>query len=724
MSMLTPAPLFAAAQDGTDGAARDRLAEAASAVEPLISGPNAALWVGFGAFIIIFLLLIIAIIRGRVVKPAERRAHQDANFFEPAGADADITFDPPASEQGETAKLSKRELRRREKEARKSQKDHREDGRPHEREKPVSPLAIDEVEARGQSDESAEVEDNTPGRFSGLFGGRSKKKKHVEEREQTPEEHEAMLALTPEGPPPQNDHLADVTIERREPVPAPQAQNGHDQIQAAAQEKSAYEERRRALEAEAAERAVREAAEYERAEAERRRALEDAERARAEADESRRQVEVAREHAEREAAFERRKAEAALEQRMQSLQDMQRKLNDKTETLSSDAQAIHHRIGASLDQKFDHLSAELFEKLNAAASQISRLSAEIGPEKSLAVSSASDTLAEIMAREADRLARANEAAIAGLAERIDALSAMQAHGPDNGVDIKRLNALLAERGALGAAGPVQLSELLRSALPANRYQFDKALKNGAIADAMITAPNADAPFAIDARFPAEAYDALARASDNERNNAENAYRRAVLRHMVFIAEKLIAPGETADFAIMFVPADTIFSHLHHHFSDIVQDSHRARIWIVSPTSLMATLHMMGAAAARFSQEKEEAKGDQTAAFRDEIASMRMRITHLEKSLADAVTLIEEERLRAQSQSADAAETAEAYEDNNEPDLFFDAGEPAAAEAALADAQPREQFSEETVEESAAERSAPEPADRRQKDIPRPPFPLR
>lgn len=40
---------------------------------------------------------------------------------------------------------------------------------------------------------------------------------------------------------------------------------------------------------------------------------------------------------------------------------------------------------------------------------------------------------------------------------------------------------------------------------------------------------------------------------------------------------------------MFLPSEAVYAELHANFADVVACSYRARVWIVSPTTLMATL---------------------------------------------------------------------------------------------------------------------------------------
>ncbi len=42
-------------------------------------------------------------------------------------------------------------------------------------------------------------------------------------------------------------------------------------------------------------------------------------------------------------------------------------------------------------------------------------------------------------------------------------------------------------------------------------------------------------------------------------------------------------------AIMFIPAEAVFAEIHGHQSDLVDYANKKRVWLVSPTTLMAIL---------------------------------------------------------------------------------------------------------------------------------------
>ena len=158
-----------------------------------------------------------------------------------------------------------------------------------------------------------------------------------------------------------------------------------------------------------------------------------------------------------------------------------------------------------------------------------------------------------------------------------------------------LQDILSNKQARGAFGNVQLRDLVRSALPPSAFQFEATLSNGRRADCLIRLPMPPGPIAVDAKFPLESFEALRAAPDEpRRGQAASGFRRDILKHVKDIAERYIVPGETAESALMFLPSEAIYAELHANFIELVQQSYRARVWIVSPTTLMATLNTVRA----------------------------------------------------------------------------------------------------------------------------------
>ncbi len=158
-----------------------------------------------------------------------------------------------------------------------------------------------------------------------------------------------------------------------------------------------------------------------------------------------------------------------------------------------------------------------------------------------------------------------------------------------------LQDILANKQARGAFGEVQMGDIVRNALPPSAYALQVQLSNGKRADCLIHLPNPPGSIAVDSKFPLESFHLLRKASDEQtRKTAMRAFRQDVRKHIDDIAKRYIVPGETAESALMFLPSEAIYAELHSEFPDIMEHSYKARVWIVSPTTLMATLNTVRA----------------------------------------------------------------------------------------------------------------------------------
>ncbi len=182
-----------------------------------------------------------------------------------------------------------------------------------------------------------------------------------------------------------------------------------------------------------------------------------------------------------------------------------------------------------------------------------------------------------------------------LQERLTAIDKAQDNITKLSGDVLSLQDILSNKQTRGAFGEIQLHDIVLKALPKDSYTLQATLSNGKRADCLIHLPNPPGPIAIDSKFPLEAYEALRRADSPERlQRAAQQLRISLRKHIKDISDKYIIDGETADGALMFLPSEAVYAELHANFPEIVREGFAARVWIVSPTTCMATLNTMRA----------------------------------------------------------------------------------------------------------------------------------
>lgn len=182
-----------------------------------------------------------------------------------------------------------------------------------------------------------------------------------------------------------------------------------------------------------------------------------------------------------------------------------------------------------------------------------------------------------------------------LRERLAKIDVAQQKISSLSEQVVSLQEVLSNKQARGAFGEIQLNDLVKSILPPSAYEFQVVMSNQKRADCVLKLPNPPGTIVIDAKFPLESYHALRVAeSDREKLEAERFFKASVLKHIKDISDKYIITGETAESALMFLPSEAIYAELHANFCDVVESSYRAKVWIVSPTTLMATLNTVRA----------------------------------------------------------------------------------------------------------------------------------
>ncbi len=182
-----------------------------------------------------------------------------------------------------------------------------------------------------------------------------------------------------------------------------------------------------------------------------------------------------------------------------------------------------------------------------------------------------------------------------LQQKLEQIDRAQAKIEKLSGDVLGLQDILSNKQTRGAFGEIQLNDIVSKALPSDSYAFQATLSNGKRADCLIHLPKPPGPIVIDSKFPLEAYEALRAAKTPQENNeAARAFRTSVRGHIKAISERYILEGETADGALMFLPSEAVYAELHANFPEIVREGFAARVWIVSPTTCMATLNTMRA----------------------------------------------------------------------------------------------------------------------------------
>lgn len=159
-------------------------------------------------------------------------------------------------------------------------------------------------------------------------------------------------------------------------------------------------------------------------------------------------------------------------------------------------------------------------------------------------------------------------------------------------NVVSLQEVLSDKRSRGAFGEVQMNALIRNVMPENSFSMQHTLSNGARVDCLLYLPEPTGNMAVDSKFPLDSYKKMVDddTSSSDRLLAERQFKQDIKKHIKDISEKYLIPGETSDGAIMFIPAEAVFAEIHAHQPELVEFGQKCRVWMVSPTTLMAVLN--------------------------------------------------------------------------------------------------------------------------------------
>jgi DNA recombination protein RmuC len=291
-------------------------------------------------------------------------------------------------------------------------------------------------------------------------------------------------------------------------------------------------------------------------------------------------------------AEELRQARAAVHQLQLSVSGS---LNENREAMIAKLTDATQALNAKIDERLDHIAGRVNERLDE------------GFRKT------NETFVNVMTR----LATIDEAQ-----KKIESLTG----------SVVSLQELLGDKRARGAFGEVQLEALVRNVLPASAFELQATLSNGTRADCVLLLPPPTGKVAVDSKFPLENYNRMfdPEANEVDRSLAQKQFRLDVRRHIDAISSKYIVAGETSDGAVMFVPAEAVFAEIHGHHGEIADYALAKRVWIVSPTTLMAVLNMARAVL------KDVETRKQVHVIKDSLARLAVEFGRFDQRMRDLV----------------------------------------------------------------------------------------
>ena len=238
--------------------------------------------------------------------------------------------------------------------------------------------------------------------------------------------------------------------------------------------------------------------------------------------------------------------------------------------LSEQGLAQQHSIEATMRLVTGQITATIDGLTKSTDMRLAEIGGKVNERLDEGFKKTNETFVNVMSR----LATIDEAQ-----KKIDSLT----------TNVVSLQQLLGDKRSRGALGERQLEDIIKNALPESVYEFQYTFSSGRVrADCVLKFPAPTGMIAVDSKFPLESYERMF--VDGPERLSAAVFKGSVKKHVDDISEKYIIPGETGDGAVMFIPAEAVFAEIHGNHRDLIDYAAARRVWLVSPTTLMAVLN--------------------------------------------------------------------------------------------------------------------------------------
>jgi len=266
--------------------------------------------------------------------------------------------------------------------------------------------------------------------------------------------------------------------------------------------------------------------------------------------------------------------------------------------LSSQKEQLNQTLNQNQNQSLEQLISHLNKTTQAGREELSKSLLQSGEQMTKRIdvlTNATDKrLQEISGQVEKRLSEGFEKTtktFSDILQRLALIDDAQKKITELSTNVVNLQEVLNDKRSRGAFGEVQLNGLIRNVLPEQSFKLQHTLSNGKIADCVLFLPKPTGNVVVDAKFPLENYRKMMdfELDESSRIAAQRQFKTDIKKHINDINVKYLIDNETADGAIMFIPAEAIFAEIHGHQSDLVDYANKKRVWLASPTTLMAIL---------------------------------------------------------------------------------------------------------------------------------------
>lgn len=258
--------------------------------------------------------------------------------------------------------------------------------------------------------------------------------------------------------------------------------------------------------------------------------------------------------------------------------DQEKRILDDNNRLKNDVKEIQINTNKELSEFKEKMTASLNERFDVINKNLSEGILNITKEMNKNVSENFEKTNETFSNIRERIAKIDEAQ--------KSLQSVE-------TSIDSFKEILENKKLRGNYGEFQLEAILEDVFgqKSEIYAFQYQLSNNTKADAILFLPDPLGKIVIDSKFPLDNYKKMydTELPQAEREQFKKLFKNDVKKHIDDIKTKYIIKGETSEQAMMFIPSEAIFAEINGNYTELIEYSRKNKVWMASPTTLMAVL---------------------------------------------------------------------------------------------------------------------------------------
>lgn len=251
---------------------------------------------------------------------------------------------------------------------------------------------------------------------------------------------------------------------------------------------------------------------------------------------------------------------------------------------------FQHVLTQQLVAVNEKMTLEIVTMKEKMAQELTVMNAKITKDMQLKLDEISDRVRENL----DQGFKKTNETFTSVIERLAKIDEAQKKIESLSSNVVSLQDILTDKKSRGIFGEVQLNQVLVSVFGERNdkvYKTQFTLSNGKVCDSILFLPEPTGNIVVDSKFPLENFRRMFDPvyTDIERKEFTKEFKSNLKKHIDDISDKYIISGETADQAILFLPAEAIFAEIYAYHSDIIDYAQTKKVWLTSPTTFMAMM---------------------------------------------------------------------------------------------------------------------------------------